>query len=128
MQMIEEEGGHLPVRVFLTEMGVHPDLLRRLTPFFTQEVNRRKIITIGIHPLWIACNEGSWEQYHTEADQPLLWEVFSDPLTSQYIERLKSSQQWCPATTSTQSARPRVGPYDRPLQDDLASESASGTQ
>jgi hypothetical protein len=57
MHMIEEEGGHLPVKVFLTVMGVHPDLLRRLTPCFTQEVNRRKIITIGV-PIWHCMQRG----------------------------------------------------------------------
>jgi prophage antirepressor-like protein len=98
LPVIEAEGGPLHVSNFLEEMGVRADVIRRLTPTFAQEVNRRKVAAanggVGARgPLWIAWSQGSWRHYHTEADRDLLWEVFSDPLTSQNIEKLESEKR-----------------------------------
>ena len=112
---IEAEGGPLHVSSFLTDSGVPADLVRRLTPVFSREVNRRKLAAwdAGLRggPLWIAWSQGAWRLYHTEADRDVLWEVFSDPLTEQYLSRLRENDQ---RPTRPSASSSRAGPYSRP--------------
>ena len=117
LSSITAEGGPLHVSVFLQDMGVRHDLIRRLIPTFSSEVSRRKLEQYngveGIKPpLWIAWSQGAWRLYYTEADRELLYSVFEDPLTKQNIERLEQS---CPAARPAAPvvARRRSGPYSR---------------
>lgn len=114
---IDAEGGALHVSVFLQDMGVRHDLIRRLIPTFSSEVSRRKFEQYnGIEgvkpPLWIAWSQGAWRLYYTEADRELLCAVFEDPLTKQNMELLERSCQAArPAAPVV--ARRRSGPYSR---------------
>lgn len=118
---IAAEGGALHVSVFLRDMGVRHDLIRRLTPTFSLEVGRRKLAQhsaadpLSKPPLWIAWSQGAWRLYYTEADRELLCAVFEDPLTNQNLERLeRSCQAYRPAVPAI--ARRRSGPYSRVLR------------
>jgi prophage antirepressor-like protein len=114
---IAAEGGPLHVSVFLQDMGVRHDLIRRLMPTFSTEVGRRKLDQYnraeGIKPpLWIAWSQGAWRLYYTEADRELFCAAFEDPLTKQNMSLLERS---CQAARSDAPvvARLRSGPYRR---------------
>lgn len=130
---IAAEGGALHVSVFLRDMGVHHDLIRRLTPTFSLEVGRRKLAQhtaadpLNKPPLWIAWSQGAWRVYYTEADRALLCAVFEDPLTKQNLEQLqKSCQASHPAAPTV--ARRRSGPYSRALRGGSGEISSGGIQ
>jgi hypothetical protein len=118
---IQGEGGALYVSVFLQEMlpPHQHSIIRRLTPTFSAEVNRRKLIAFQAGtrtgPVWIAWSQGAWRHFHTEADRDLLFSVFSDPLTTQNITQLLKTEQSVRAPVRRAVTR-RSGPYDRPLQ------------
>jgi prophage antirepressor-like protein len=120
LQGVQDEGGMLAISVFLQEAGVKPELLRRLLPGFAEEAGRRKLErwhgTADAGPLWIAWSQCAWRILYTEADRPLLCEVFEDPLTQQQLRRLDASQPSRAVAATQGSRRRRSGPYDRPLQ------------
>jgi len=113
---VAAEGGALHVSVFLQDMGVRYDIIRRLIPTFALEVGRRKLEQYnGVDsgdkpPLWIAWSQGAWRLYYTEADRELLCAVFEDPSTKQNIETLEKSCQ-TPRPDAPVIARRRSGPY-----------------
>jgi len=121
LQGVQDEGGMLAISVFLQEAGVKPELLRRLLPGFAEEAGRRKLErwhgeADAAGPLWIAWSQCAWRILYTEADRPLLCEVFEDPLTQQQLRRLDASQPSRAVAATQGSRRRRSGPYDRPLQ------------
>ena len=120
LSTIAAEGGALHVSVFLQDMGVRPDLIRRLTPTFSLEVGRRKLEHYngaeGIKPpLWIAWSQGAWRLYYTEADRELLCAVFDDPSTKKNMDLLERSCQ-AARPDAPVVARRRSGPYSRVTQ------------
>jgi hypothetical protein len=109
LPMIQEEGGALQVSNYLREMGVRDDLVRRVLPIFSVEVNRRKDLSMKSDPMWIAWSLGSWRRFYTEADRWLLSEVFHDPSISEHIEKLERLHPLRAATSKR--AKRRTGPY-----------------
>jgi hypothetical protein len=119
LQLVALEGGALHLSVFLDEKGVQADVVRRLLPTFSAEVKRRKLAQhTGEGPLWIAWSQGAWRPLYTEADRPLISEVFEDPLTPQTLEALQASAQPARALPPVADGRgrSRVGPYGRLLR------------
>jgi len=119
MQLIALEGGPLYVSEFLCEKQVPPELRRRLMPNFGAEAARRKLLQWQAEgassPLWTAWSLGAWRHYYTEADRPLLSEVFDDPLTRQQLEALaRGPVRARPAAPVV--VRRRQGPYARVQQ------------
>jgi hypothetical protein len=134
LPVVAAEGGPLHVSVFLQEMGVHQEVLRRLTPTFAAEVGRRKLEqykTLCVEgktpPLWIAWSLGAWRLYYTEVDRELLISVFEDPLTKQNIELLEKSFQ-APRAEAPEISRRRSGPYSRPLRGGSSEVTSGGIQ
>jgi hypothetical protein len=128
-QLIALEGGPLYVSEFLREMQVAPELRRRLAPSFAAEAAWRKLRQWqaggGASPLWTAWSHGAWQHFYTEADRPLLSEVFEDPLTQQQLEALARGPALArPAAPVV--ARRRQGPYTRPLQGSSSAVSPQG--
>ena len=123
LRLIAIEGGPLYVSEFLREMRVPPELRRRLMPSFAAEAARRKLLQwqaaasegSAAPPLWTAWSLGAWRHYYTEADRPLLSEVFEDPLTRQQLEELaRGPVRARPAAPVV--VRRRQGPYARVQQ------------
>lgn len=117
---IAAEGGPLHVSVFLRDMGVRHDLIRRLMPSFSSEVARRKLDHYnGVEglkpPLWIAWSQAAWRLYYTEADRELLCAVFDDPSTKNNMDLLERSCQ-AARPDAPVVARPRSGPYGRVMR------------
>lgn len=116
LREIAAEGGPLHVSSFLIERGVEPELVRRVTPTFAREANRRKLVEHDAGregPIWIAWSQGDWRLYYTEADRDVLQEVWEDPLTQQNIATLRGNTQSRRARGAPE--RRRSGPYNRPL-------------
>lgn len=119
LKLVALEGGALHLSVFLDEKGVQPDVVRRLLPTFATEVKRRKLAQhTGEGPLWIAWSQGAWRPLYTEADRPLISEVFEDPLTQQTLEALQASARPARALPPVADGRgrSRAGPYGRLLR------------
>jgi prophage antirepressor-like protein len=132
LAMVAAEGGALQVSVFLQEMGVRHDLIRRLLPTFSAEVARRKLdeyseVEGSKPPLWIAWSQAAWRLFYTEADRALLCAVFEDPLTKQNLEVLEAGYQAPRADAPTVSRR-RSGPYSRVLRGGSSEASARNVQ
>ena len=110
-------------------MLVPPELRRRLMPSFAAEVARRKLIQwraadaaaaaaaegSAVPPLWKAWSQGAWRHYYSEADRPLLSEVFEDPLTRQQLEELARGPVRARAPAPAVARRCR-GPYAQAVQ------------
>lgn len=120
LEIVNAEGGALHVSVFLKDMDVRHDIIRRLNPTFALELGRRKLEQYngveGIKPpLWIAWSQGAWRLYYTEVDRELMYAVFEDPSTKQTIEILEKSCQ-TPRPDAPVIARRRSGPYSGVLR------------
>ena len=120
LSVIQLEGGPLHITVFLQERDVAADTIRRVTPTFSAEVVRRKLLRHAADeeggPFWIAWSLGAWRPYHTEADRTLMEEVFEDPLTAQNLEQLEASTSLRKRDVVPMKARRRQGPYSVPVR------------